>query len=411
MTRLFFSLYVFITLSLITLTLGLDQLFQPAQPRLTPYQQAWLSLFEANQDNRVLLDRQLRDAGLSYSVLAGRELTTSTTLSSQLERGQLVHGFFDDNWQVYVPVAGQDVFVVRFATPADKAGNWWLVSSLFFILLGVGIALWLYPLWRDLRKLVAATEQLNDDGSLAVPALSSRSPLRAIVRALEKLSTRVTHLLRQQQELAGAVTHEFKTPLARLKFAMADDEGMSAAQTQEARRDIDELDTLVQEMLDFTRMNARQPDLHIECIPLYDFCCDRVQRCLHPVSLKIDVQGDNPELNADAHFLAQALDNLLNNAVRHARRQVVVVVEHTCEAVTVHVDDDGEGVSESQRESVFKPFYRQDTARSRSDGGAGLGLAIVSRIANWLNASCKVTKSPLGGARFSLRFRLSRAQT
>ncbi|WP_414828462.1 ATP-binding protein [Alteromonas sp. H39] len=404
MTRLFFSLYLFIALSLVTLTVGLEQFFPVDSPALTESQQAWLTLLKQQQESSAKLARVLTEANLSFDIIDSDAMAVSHSVASQLAKQELVQGFYEEYWQVYVPTSDAKVVTVTFSEYPARPGNWWLYSSIFFILLGVAIAIWIYPLWRDLSSLVTATRNLGPDGGITVPTLSTNSPLSNIARALDDLSQNVKMLLNNQRELAGAVTHEFKTPLARLKFALAGENGMSEAEATEARKDIDELDKLVQEMLDFTRLNAHRPELLMESIPLIPFCQQRAS-LIQPHSNKIlTVSGDATELTGDSHLLARATDNLLANAVRHAHHRVEIIIERTPSGISLHVDDDGDGIEDACKEMVFDAFFRPDSARSRHQGGAGLGLAIVKRIMHWHGGTCAATDSKSGGARISLHF-------
>ncbi|MCU7555349.1 ATP-binding protein [Alteromonas sp. ASW11-19] len=405
MTRLFFSLYVVIVLSLITLSVGLEQLLPVSKPALNESEQAWLKLLQAHRNQPRVLTELLDQAGVPHKKIPSQSLALGPSVSASLARGELVHGFYEQQWKIYIPVHKSEVITATFSYSEDTSGYWWLYSSLFFILLGVVIAVWIYPLWRDLGKLVKSTRKLETDGSLHVPALSRSSPLYAVSYALDELSQNVKTLLHNQRELTGAVTHEFKTPLARMKFALATDAGLNADQVQDLISDVDELDALVQEMLDFTRLNVLEPDLLIESIPLIALCQQRINALTIRKDINITVTGDEVELIADSHLVARALDNLLTNAVRHATERVVVVVTADTTHIELHVDDDGPGIPEEHKSAVFDAFYRPDPARSRQGGGAGLGLAIVRRVMQWHGGMCSAADSSLGGARLTLQFK------
>ncbi|MCH1994655.1 ATP-binding protein, partial [Achromobacter xylosoxidans] len=103
--------------------------------------------------------------------------------------------------------------------------------------------------------------------------------------------------------------------------------------------------------------------------------------------------------------MTRALSNLVQNAVRYARERVEVALLPTCDGgFELIVDDDGPGIPPTDRERVFEPFIRLDESRDRGTGGAGLGLAIVQRVAASHGGSIRVCDSPLGGARFVLRW-------
>jgi signal transduction histidine kinase len=104
----------------------------------------------------------------------------------------------------------------------------------------------------------------------------------------------------------------------------------------------------------------------------------------------------------DADALRRALDHLVVNAARHATSKVSIAVELSDEEVCVHVDDDGCGIPESDRERVVRRFVRADEGRARDNGGAGLGLAVSADVASAHGGRLDISDSRLGGARVSL---------
>ena len=118
--------------------------------------------------------------------------------------------------------------------------------------------------------------------------------------------------------------------------------------------------------------------------------------------LALAVNGESVELVTVPHLFKRAVLNLVTNAVRHAQKRVEMSCRLEGEVVYLCVDDDGPGVPEAAREKIFEPFFRLDESRSADLGGAGLGLAIVRRIAQLHGGQVRVEDSPLGGARFTL---------
>lgn len=404
MTRLFLSLYAFIAISLVVLSAGLDRVFFNQHVMLSHSQQAWIDIFEAKQSAPDELIALLSQTPFTLIETNLEKIAVAESLYQQLIEGHIVHGFSQQLWHIYIPVENGKLLDIRLQQPTDTANTWWLYSGVFFILLGAVIAIWMYPLWRDLRQLIKTTGDLRADGSLPILRIAQRSPLFDIANALEALSLNVKTLLQNQRELSGAITHEFRTPLARLKFALVDDSPLSSVQLREIRQDIDELDQLIQEMLDFTKLDVHQPELHIEDIPLINLCEQRADKFRNSTLHEISVHGIQVILTADGHFIARALDNLISNAIRHTRSELQIRVEQSGSQIVVHVDDDGPGIQIQHRSSIFSPFYRPDTGRDRQQGGAGLGLAIVKRIQHWHQGECSVGDSPLGGARFTLSY-------
>jgi signal transduction histidine kinase len=99
-------------------------------------------------------------------------------------------------------------------------------------------------------------------------------------------------------------------------------------------------------------------------------------------------------------LLGQVVGNLVSNARRHARSEVVLSLQEYGDQVVLTVDDDGEGIPVEDRERVFERFVRLDEARGRDAGGSGLGLAIVHKVVAGLGGTVRVQESSRGGARF-----------
>ncbi|GAB3494545.1 hypothetical protein GCM10027521_43050 [Amycolatopsis cihanbeyliensis] len=109
---------------------------------------------------------------------------------------------------------------------------------------------------------------------------------------------------------------------------------------------------------------------------------------------------DSLACTGDEAGLRRLVDNLVRNAIRHARSRVELRLHATREAAVLEVDDDGPGIAPGDRRAVFEPFVRLDHARARKDGGSGLGLAIVQAVATQHGGEVTIIDSPLGGARF-----------
>jgi two-component system sensor histidine kinase RstB len=123
--------------------------------------------------------------------------------------------------------------------------------------------------------------------------------------------------------------------------------------------------------------------------------------------VQVTVNGDE-WVNADAHHLHRALQNLILNASKYANSTIAITFTEDEERWQVDIEDDGRGIPEEDRDKVFIPFQRLDNSRTRASGGYGLGLAIVQRIAFWHGGAVLIEGSELGGAKFS--FIWSRSQ-
>ena len=405
MARLFASLYLWIAVALIASTALLDALFFNAQPPGPGIDATRIALQHAKPDAALLND--LRHSGIPARFIPTDLIAWPAQSRTALAQGQVVTLYDDTHTLLYRQTESGTLIELALAHRLTSSGSWWLYSGSFFALLGVWIALWLRPLWRDLHLVQQAVEQAEYNGTIAPVVLPARSRLSGIAQALTRLSTQVNELLLQHKEMTGAVAHELRTPLARLKFALAASAGGPSTQWQAMSDDVEELDRMVQEMLDYLRTEGSPPELNISVLPLAAISRQLVQKLAvrNERQLTVSVVASEAAILGDAYYIERAIENLLINAYRHARSQVLIDIEIGGAYVSLRVHDDSEGVDVANRDKVFAAFYRPDTHRSRVRGGAGLGLAIVKRIQQWHQGSCFVTDSErLSGAQFVLRY-------
>ncbi|MGO1394286.1 MAG: ATP-binding protein [Halomonas sp.] len=234
--------------------------------------------------------------------------------------------------------------------------------------------------------------------------------------AFNGMANQVQSLLRGQQEMIRAVSHELRTPVARIRFAVQMVEDMTDQpairhQLQGIDADIAELDELVDEILTYARLGgetvngAELETALVECRAMAERVIDTLSPLHKELSLTLAPSAEI-ELQAEPRYFQRALQNLVGNACRHAKSQVVIQLWDEPNLVRIDVEDDGPGIPLEARADIFKPFARLDDSRARSarsSGGYGLGLSIVHKIMAGHGGSVTVDSSPtLGGARFTL---------
>jgi two-component system sensor histidine kinase RstB len=291
-----------------------------------------------------------------------------------------------------------------------------LIALIGLTLIGLIVYFLVRQLERRLKGLeAAATRIAKGNLHVRVPARGADSVGR-LAAAFNGMAEHLQQLLAIQRELVRAVSHELRTPVARLRFGL---EMLGEAATSEARRkylegmdsDIQDLDGLVDEMLTYARLEQGSPELNFQRVDL-DGLLDQVIGELSPLRPAIVVSRgiclssalwDGARVDAEPRYLHRALQNLVTNAMRHARSQVLISYQVGQVRCRIDVEDDGPGVPESAWERIFTPFLRLDDSRTRASGGHGLGLSIVRRIIYWHGGRALISKSNnLGGACFSL---------
>ncbi|WP_435892550.1 ATP-binding protein [Oceaniferula spumae] len=314
--------------------------------------------------------------------------------------------------------AGADYRVVfesdegRFATFQRQQGGSLLLALLMTAaVFGAAAFLITYPLVRRLRR------QEQTIGRIAAGDLSARveekgkDALGLLGKRINLMADRITSLVDGQRHLLQAVSHEIRTPVARIGFGV---EMIEAAETQEERHtriaalhdDVDEMERLLDELMMFLRVDSGGTEIHktpLEIATTINALIAKTQTLFPDVKFENKIPP-KVDIQASANHLPRALENLIRNAARHATGLVKVVCSMDADAVNLEVHDDGKGIAPEDRTKIFDAFTRLDGARTRSKGdGAGLGLAICERVVRLHGGTISVGDSPLGGAVFAVR--------
>lgn len=397
MSRLFLHFYLFISLVLIGVGWTVERIWQEAQSSQVP---AWVLLLSDHLAAQ-LKHQSLPDADLSSSLpatlLPAGSILWSDAELAQLHAGQVVPLFTTEQVFFYT-IQNDKLWQLG---PADLAESdvpsYWF-SLLFLGLLAIAVWLWLWPVARDIQQL---RQQLHNPAS--VVKVPPRSFIAPIAVSFEQMRQQIQRLLGLQREMTQAVSHELRTPLARLSFALE----LSALSEDEKRlmlNDVKELEQLVDEMLDYARLESVQPDLKIQRVDLAELLQNLVEKLSTLPGAAIQLQGASAcGYKCDGHYLERAVQNLLVNAKRYAKSQVRLSLLQNADGVDILVEDDGPGIAPEQRSEILKPFVRLDPSRQKGFGGFGLGLAIVCRVLEWHGASLLVEQSEWGGAAFRIR--------
>ncbi|MGH8829125.1 MAG: sensor histidine kinase, partial [Jiangellaceae bacterium] len=162
---------------------------------------------------------------------------------------------------------------------------------------------------------------------------------------------------------------------------------------------------LVDALLLLARADEHTLQLRRRPVDLDDLALEAARRLRETTDLAIDATGISAgRVTGDAAALGQVVRNLTDNAAQHAHGCVRIGVSTRDASVEITVDDDGPGIPEADRDRVFDRFVRLDEARTRDDGGAGLGLAIVAELVRAHDGTVTLTTGDLGGLRASVTF-------
>ena len=279
------------------------------------------------------------------------------------------------------------------------------VIALFLL---VPIGWWSRRHWRGLMALSRMADDFGRGNLAARVTVRPASSIAPLAGRINDMAERIALLMEARKNLLHSVSHELRTPIARLEFGLellrerhAADGPALQKRVAAMEVDVDELKTLVNELLDLTQLDhaqamARQP---FALAPLLQACAPPSQP---QAQFSASIAADLGELQGDARLLARAIDNLLGNAAKYAASRIVLSAARSGGAVHITVEDDGPGIPAESRERVFEPFYRLAREQDYAASGYGLGLAIAAKAVLLHGGAIAIDDSPLGGARFTI---------
>lgn len=279
----------------------------------------------------------------------------------------------------------------------------WITAPILVLLLIIEIVI----VRTGLRPVVVASDLAAKIGpattDIRLPEARLPGEIQPLVHAINAALDRLEQGFKAQREFTADAAHELRTPLAILRTNIDLIPDQEVAQT--LRQDVDMMSRLVNQLLNFAELETLviRPD---ELADLNDVCAD-VASYMAPLAVKQNKSLAVPDcatpvlIHGNAEVLAQAVRNLVENALTHTPPGTTVEIEVTPEPA-IYVRDQGPGVPEAERELIFRRFWRRDRRRRGTSGG--LGLSIVSRIAEAHRGSVSVANQAGRGAVFVIRF-------
>jgi signal transduction histidine kinase len=268
------------------------------------------------------------------------------------------------------------------------------------LLLASGVLIAILREGRAVERIAGAVEAFAATGIPQPIAIGGSPEIAGLGRGVQRMQEQVATLLAERNAMLGAVAHDIKTYVQRLKLRL---EVLDIPdQIEKAGRDLDAMDRLVEDAL-LVALHAN-PLMSRETIDLSAIVSHEVEAAkLAGGEVTLNREGHGLVLvSGDRSALSRAFSNLIGNALRYGKRARVSLRQNRGLA-TIIVDDDGPGIPLAERQAVFKAFHRAESSRSRSTGGTGLGLAIAHGIIERQHGGgIDITDAPGGGARVSV---------
>jgi len=414
--RLLFRSYLTLAGGLLIVAVLLELGFGYLQRRGLPDTDRWLeSTFALIETRLAQLPVTQRDAAadaLAETLGVGVQLLPHDAVVFNVADRGTMPLFDSDGALSYLHDAESIDTIIRLGPIAEPAESIVtnLVPPLFYLSILLVVGVWLRPLLRDLDVISEAAQRFAADYREPLATEGQATELKSLARNLDEMAAKLSSVLRNQKELIAALSHEIRTPLARIRFALAVSGDGADARLKDRlaamNQDVQEIDDLIGSMLSYARLDHPDIKMHWQSVP--------PEPWLQRIATKIGHENDRIEVTAssalqqvrmDSTLMELALSNLLVNALRYANARISCSISAEGDGFRLSVEDDGPGIPGDAREAVFRAFSRIDDSRSRDTGGSGLGLAVVARVAELHGGGASVDDSPeLKGARFSIRW-------
>jgi len=424
----FLRLYLLIVVTLAAVSWGQERLLQvygqqssdqivaenPSQTALFSVVEEQLRMLPREQRARFVSDLAVKTK-VDLELLDPHDIAGGETLDRLVSGGlELMSEADGRTWMLKGLVDDGRVLAFRYAVrDTQRSPLEWLLAILFYAAIALVLMSWLWPLRRDLRKLEQSTTSFGNRNWAFDADIKPSSQVYPLAQAFRRMAARIDSLISSHKDMSNAVSHEIKTPLARMRFEIemartaTNPQGL-ASHLNNINTDIKELNAFVTAALDYAILERAEVALNIA---EHDFTfilpavTESVKRgAPSALDIQCEVQSTAMRVSCDAHLIETVLRNLLYNAMRYARTTIrVTFIIQPDGLYVLCVDDDGPGIPEADRQRVFGSFVQLDRP-SGTKVGYGLGLAIVQRVVEWHGGTVAVSQSALGGARFSVEW-------
>jgi len=282
-----------------------------------------------------------------------------------------------------------------------------LIIGLPVMLAVVALATW-FAVGRALAPVEAIRREVDEISAAQlhrrVPQPKADDEIGRLAATMNRMLERLENARNSQRRFVSDASHELRSPITTIRqhaeVALAHPERVTVPELAEVvLAEQQRMQRLVEDLLLLARVDEHVP-LTRAAVDLDDLAFEEGHRLRSTTSKRVDTSGVKAvRVQGDADALRRMLRNVGENAVRHASSRVDVTLVERGEEVVLTIHDDGPGIPATERARVLQRFVRLDEARSRDEGGSGLGLSIVDEVVRAHGGSMSIEQSPLGGAR------------
>lgn len=286
----------------------------------------------------------------------------------------------------------------------------YLFSSIFFITLGLALALLVFNrLFSPLKKIHETTGILASGDYSARTGLTGKDEVGRLAESFDQMASAMEEAGKWKERIIADTAHELRTPVALIRGNLEMiSEGIypaSPERLENLQREVESLSRLIGDMQTLSSMEGTDPQLDLSeenpaevLIELKETIAPMLQE--KHLLLDLEFPDPCPRIQMDLLRFQQIIRNLLTNAIRYSpeKGRICIRIILKEKVMLFRVDDQGPGIPEGDRERIFERFTRLEPSRNRQEGGRGLGLAISRAIVRAMGGDTGVDESPLSGA-------------
>ena len=276
-------------------------------------------------------------------------------------------------------------------TPVRLFALWITLPAVLVIFIAI---LFLKNQTRPITKLAEASEKFGKGEDVEDYRPSGALEIRKAGLEFDRMRKRILRHLNQRSEMLSGISHDLRTPLTRIKLQLAFIKDKEI--TNKLSRDVDEMEKMLNEYLQFSRSNFTEKSEKFNLSELIMSIVKKYENKNILVDQKTEVF-----FSGRKNLIQRSLNNLLDNAINFSKN-IKVTQQKIKRSILILVEDDGPGIPSSEYENVFKPFYKVDKSRNQTKSSVGLGLSIASDIVRSHGGNIELGKSEMGGLKIKI---------
>ena len=276
-------------------------------------------------------------------------------------------------------------------TPVRLFALWITLPAILVIFIAI---LFLKNQTRPITKLAEASEKFGKGEDVEDYRPSGALEIRKAGLEFDRMRKRILRHLNQRSEMLSGISHDLRTPLTRIKLQLAFIKDKEI--TNKLSRDVDEMEKMLNEYLQFSRSNFTEKSEKFNLSELIMSIVKKYENKNILVDQKTEVF-----FSGRKNLIQRSLNNLLDNAINFSKN-IKVTQQKIKRSILIFVEDDGPGIPSSEYENVFKPFYKVDKSRNQTRSSVGLGLSIASDIVRSHGGNIELGKSEMGGLKIKI---------